>query len=384
MSATPSSGRASASVQRCGRLYRSLRRASTMLRPAGGTRRRRWFTEHCWHRWYRTTWNQAIRPDLRAYWFDRSMKLCLDEMRSQVENIRHIVEVRDARIPYCSHPEIDKLCDGPTGCKRMIVFTHGELIPEKDVAKIKANIEDLCNGIEPVMMDLSDREQPRPKTQAIKKELFPFLMSVTSPTTKVPVRAFTVGYPNVGKSTFLYVVTKDTTQEIKKKGLFHRPKIANTPGYTTTLKPHWLSWKPPVRLIDSPGLVPPASEFKKLPDLFYKMALIGCLKEEYVDREYPDILDYLLFRLNASGNTDYVQYFNLAGPTDNFEDLLMSKLDGSVAAAKKRHLEIVTLISQWRQGMFGRIMLDDHSTPICSTTAATSAYHVGSRNTRIR
>lgn len=75
-----------------------------MLRPAGGTRRRRWFTEHCWHRWYRTTWNQAIRPDLRAYWFDRSMKLCLDEMRSQVENIRHIVEVRDARIPYCSHP----------------------------------------------------------------------------------------------------------------------------------------------------------------------------------------------------------------------------------------------------------------------------------------
>lgn len=114
------------------------------------------------------------------------------------------------------------------------------------------------------------------------------------------------------------------------------------------------------------------------------MALIGCLKEEYVDREYPDILDYLLFRLNASGNTDYVQYFNLAGPTDNFEDLLMSKLDGSVAAAKKRHLEIVTLISQWRQGMFGRIMLDDHSTPICSTTAATSAYHVGSRNTRIR
>lgn len=138
----------------------------------------------------------------------------------------------------------------------MIVFTHGELIPEKDVAKIKANIEDLCNGIEPVMMDLSDREQPRPKTQAIKKELFPFLMSVTSPTTKVPVRAFTVGYPNVGKSTFLYVVTKDTTQEIKKKGLFHRPKIANTPGYTTTLKPHWLSWKPPVRLIDSPVSAP--------------------------------------------------------------------------------------------------------------------------------
>ena len=45
--------------------------------------------------------------------------------------------------------------------------------------------------------------------------------------------------------------------QVKKKGLHHLPTVADAPGQTKGMKPHWLNATPPRYLIDSPGLCPP-------------------------------------------------------------------------------------------------------------------------------
>ncbi|CEO95860.1 hypothetical protein PBRA_004573 [Plasmodiophora brassicae] len=314
-------------------------------------------------RYLRTTWNQSVSPDEREHWFDRHMSQAIKEMKDGYTKVRNIIEIRDARMPYSSHPSFEALCGKPYNCRRLIVYTHMELIEPKEQEPIVEYCRKLCDGQEPLFTDLSDhKHNPRPKMQTIKNRVMEYLIGFAGQSSG-HLRAYTVGFPNVGKSTFLYVITKATTQEVKKKKNYWLPKVANTPGFTTHLKPHWLNLDPPARLIDTPGIVPPRDSFERRPELFYKMALIGCLKEEYVHKEYLDILDFLLFKLNQSGNTDYVQFLNLPEPTDDVRRLLHSKEDGTSKGHTKFKGEIRTIINHWRAGMFGRIVLEDPMSP---------------------
>lgn len=127
-----------------------------------------------------------------------------------------------------------------------------ELIEPKEQEPIVEYCRKLCDGQEPLFTDLSDhKHNPRPKMQTIKNRVMEYLIGFAGQSSG-HLRAYTVGFPNVGKSTFLYVITKATTQEVKKKKNYWLPKVANTPGFTTHLKPHWLNLDPPARLIDTP------------------------------------------------------------------------------------------------------------------------------------
>lgn len=55
-------------------------------------------------RYLRTTWNQSVSPDEREHWFDRHMSQAIKEMKDGYTKVRNIIEIRDARMPYSSHP----------------------------------------------------------------------------------------------------------------------------------------------------------------------------------------------------------------------------------------------------------------------------------------
>lgn len=66
--------------------------------------RRRWCRQARQRRGVRTTWRQTVPPDRRTYWHENNMDRCLRDMRTRAGNVRHLVEIRDARIPFCTHP----------------------------------------------------------------------------------------------------------------------------------------------------------------------------------------------------------------------------------------------------------------------------------------
>eukprot|EP00474_Spongospora_subterranea_P010354 CRZ10812.1 hypothetical protein [Spongospora subterranea] len=310
----------------------------------------------------RTSWNQSVHALGRPHWFEPGMNECIKQMKEAAhKGTRAMFEVRDARIPCLSHPSIEALTCPPYSYRRMICYTHCDLLHDRDLPRITDYAKSISSGVSPLLLKLADHKHgPEPRTSVIRSSMISFLFHAYDGKYDplYPLRSFAVGFPNVGKSTFLYVSTQAQTRIMRKKQDYHLPKVANIPGYTTVLKPHWLSIKdPPARIMDTPGINLPRGSFVKDRESFYKLSLIGCLQEKFYIQEVEDVLDYLLFKLNRSGHLDYVQYLNISDATDDVEQLIQTLLDDGATQTDRTTLAL-RIINQWRRGEFGRMCLD--------------------------
>jgi len=190
----------------------------------------------------------------------KARKLILENLKL----VDIVIEILDARIPYSSkNPDIDKLAAGK---KRIIVMNKSDLADskitslwinyfnEQGYSAIEVNS---INGKGVLQVEKLARELLKEKIERDKNRGRIFR----------PIRAMVVGIPNVGKSTFINKLVGKSSA-----------KTGDRPGVTKGKQ--WIKIKKDFELLDTPGILWPKFEDKKVG---LNLAYIGSIRQEILD-----------------------------------------------------------------------------------------------------
>ncbi|EEI70046.1 ribosome biogenesis GTPase YlqF [Lentilactobacillus hilgardii] len=213
-------------------------------------------------------------------WFPGHMAKAIRQFEENIGLVDIVFEIIDARIPYASqNPEVARI----TGEKpHLFILTKKDLADPRLTqrwldsfkskgqpaiavdAKTKFNIGNVLSVISPLLSEKLAREEQR----GMKKR---------------PIRAISVGVPNVGKSTVLNrLVNRRAAQ------------VGNRPGVTKGQQ--WLKAGKELELLDTPGILWPKFESQEIAN---KLALTGAIKDSVFASD-----DIALFGLNHFRETN--------------------------------------------------------------------------------
>ncbi|MBZ2201314.1 MAG: ribosome biogenesis GTPase YlqF [Lentilactobacillus hilgardii] len=213
-------------------------------------------------------------------WFPGHMAKAIRQFEENIGLVDIVFEIIDARIPYASqNPEVARI----TGEKPyLFILTKKDLADPRLTqrwldsfkskgqpaiavdAKTKFNIGNVLSVISPLLSEKLAREEQR----GMKKR---------------PIRAISVGVPNVGKSTVLNrLVNRRAAQ------------VGNRPGVTKGQQ--WLKAGKELELLDTPGILWPKFESQEIAN---KLALTGAIKDSVFASD-----DIALFGLNHFRETN--------------------------------------------------------------------------------
>ncbi len=193
-------------------------------------------------------------------WFPGHMAKAIRQFEENISLVDIVFEIVDARVPLSSmNPEVARISKNQP---HLYIMTKRDLADEnmtkkwldyfKSInqpaiaidTKSKFSSNDIVKVIEPILREKLEREQAK----GMKKR---------------PIRAITVGVPNVGKSTVLNRLVKRRAAQ-----------VGNRPGVTKGQQ--WLKAGSQLELLDTPGILWPKFETQLQAD---KLALTGAIKE---------------------------------------------------------------------------------------------------------
>lgn len=275
-------------------------------------------------------------------WFPGHMAKAIRQFEENLSLVDVVFEVIDARIPLTSqNPEIRRIsADKPhlyimtkrdladpqlTSAWLQYFAEHNQPAIAID-AKTKFGINNVISVISPILRDKLQREQDK----GMKKR---------------PIRAISVGVPNVGKSTVLNrLVNRRAAQ------------VGNRPGVTKGQQ--WLKSTDKLELLDTPGILWPKFSSQEVAD---KLALTGAIKESVYASD-----DIALFGLKQIRQLHPEALKDRYHLTD--DDLDLSDVDLLLQITKKVGMRddyergSNRIIQDFRAGKIGRFTLDDPET----------------------
>ncbi|GEP22711.1 MAG: ribosome biogenesis GTPase YlqF [Lentilactobacillus diolivorans] len=271
-------------------------------------------------------------------WFPGHMAKAIRQFEENLSLVDIVFEIVDARIPYASqNPEIKRI----SGQKpRLIILTKRDLADPKLTniwlrhfetlhqpaiaidAKTRFDINNVLSVISPILKDKLQREQDK----GMKKR---------------PIRAISVGVPNVGKSTVLNrLVNRRAAQ------------VGNRPGVTKGQQ--WLKAGKQLELLDTPGILWPKFESQEIAD---KLALTGAIKESVFASD-----DIALFGLNFFRDThsdELQRRYHLSDSDMNLSDVdLLLKITQKIGMRDDYERASNRIIQDIRAGKLGGYTLD--------------------------
>lgn len=275
-------------------------------------------------------------------WFPGHMAKAIRQFEENLSLVDVVFEVIDARIPLTSqNPEIQRISANkphlyimtkrdladPQRTKAWLQYfaEHGQPAIAID-AKTKFGINNVISVISPILHDKLQREQEK----GMKKR---------------PIRAISVGVPNVGKSTVLNrLVNRRAAQ------------VGNRPGVTKGQQ--WLKSTDKLELLDTPGILWPKFSSQEVAN---KLAFTGAIKESVYASD-----DVALFGLKE------IRQLNPEGLKDRYHlsdvDLELSDVDLLLQITNKVGMRddyergSNRIIQDFRSGKIGRYTLDDPET----------------------
>jgi len=200
-------------------------------------------------------------------WYPGHMTKTKRMLASQMGLIDVVVEILDARIPLASrNPDIDSLAKGK---KRILVLNKADLSNPSVTAKWEAHFRDM--GF--FTLPLSAKENDKKKSGVAQfYELLKIIMKerVAAQAKRgrinVSTRAMIVGIPNVGKSTFINLLSGRASTA-----------TADRPGVTRGRQ--WIKIDN-IDMLDTPGVLWPKFED---PEVGLKLAITGAVRDNVVD-----------------------------------------------------------------------------------------------------
>lgn len=199
-------------------------------------------------------------------WFPGHMVKTRREITENLKLVDAVIEIRDARIVRSSkNPEIEKILgDKP----RIILLNKADMAEGRVTKNWKKQLEDErtlvlevnsltgkgLSGIKPALQELLKEKLKRSKERGI---------------VHYEIRAMVVGIPNVGKSSFINRMAKNSVA-----------KVGNRPGVTKNKQ--WIRTKDGIELLDTPGILWPKFEDA---ETSLNLAFTGAIKDEIMDIE---------------------------------------------------------------------------------------------------
>lgn len=274
-------------------------------------------------------------------WFPGHMKKTQREIKENLKLVDAVIEIRDARIPRSSaNPDIDNLLKGKP---RIILLNKSDLTEDKvtkewirdltkeDVKVLEVNClkGDGLKAIKPMLLSLLKEKHDRLRAKGM---------------VNIMTRVMVVGIPNVGKSTF---INKMARNSIAKTG--------DRPGVTKSKQ--WIKTSIGIELLDTPGVLWPKFEDD---ETALNLAFTGAIKDEIMDIE--ELSYKLVERLQMYYGDKLKERYKIS---ETFED----PLETLNAIARKRGALIsggqidynriaVILLDEFRGGKIGKISLE--------------------------
>ncbi|EPY2273483.1 ribosome biogenesis GTPase YlqF [Clostridium sporogenes] len=275
-------------------------------------------------------------------WFPGHMAKTRRQIKESLKMVDAIIEIRDARIVSSSkNPEIEDIC----GNKPRIILLNKKDLAEDKVTKkwinslSQDNIKVLAvnsvtgeglNKIKPTLNELLKEKHERMKNKGL---------------VKIVDRAMVVGIPNVGKSSFINKMAKNSIA-----------KVGDRPGVTKSKQ--WIKTKMDIELMDTPGVLWPKldSEIVQL-----NLAFTGAIKDEIMDIETLALR--LVERIQDKYPERLMKRYKLEAleenPLDNLDNI-GRKRGALISKGEIDYNRIsVILLDEFRGGKLGAISLED-------------------------
>lgn len=201
---------------------------------------------------------------MNIQWYPGHMSKARRMMEENVKLVDVVIEIIDARVPFSSrNPDFVKIA----GNKPRIVVLNKIDLADDSMTKMWSKIlED--EGAKVIAVNARDGKGMN-QVLAAAKEVCKDKIARDKARGLInkPIRAMIAGIPNVGKSTFINKIAGKASA-----------KTGNKPGVTKGKQ--WIKVKKDIELLDTPGLLWPKFEDKRVG---INLALIGSIKEEILD-----------------------------------------------------------------------------------------------------
>lgn len=274
-------------------------------------------------------------------WFPGHMKKTRELLKSNLKLIDVVIELLDARIPMSSkNPEIDSILGNTP---RVVVLNKSDLSNNRannmwmEYFNSKGEDVILANSIKnkgiKEIIDLTNKKAfdklERLKKRGVKNRA---------------VRVMIVGIPNVGKSTLINGLAG------KKSA-----KTGNRPGVTKGKQ--WIRLKGNIEMLDTPGILWPKFEDKKVA---LNLAFTGAIKDEILDIETLGLK--LIERLLALSPESLINRYNIdveeKTPLEIYDEIAIKRgciLKGNnIDYTRVSHI----ILDEFRRGKMGAITLE--------------------------
>lgn len=273
-------------------------------------------------------------------WFPGHMVKTRREISANLKLVDAVIEIRDARIvSSSSNPEIEKLVEGKP---RIILLNKSDMAEDQVTRKWKKELENNStmvlevnsltgkglNNIKPALNELLKEKLERSRERGI---------------VNYHIRVMVVGIPNVGKSSFINHMAKNSIA-----------KVGDRPGVTKNKQ--WIKTKDGIELLDTPGILWPKFE----EETSLNLAFTGAIKDEIMDIETLALR--LVERLSNHYGKRLMDRYGL-------ESVSEESLENLEMIARKRGCIIkggeidytrvaVMLLDEFRSGKLGKISLE--------------------------
>ncbi|KRM57130.1 ribosome biogenesis GTPase YlqF [Secundilactobacillus malefermentans] len=272
-------------------------------------------------------------------WFPGHMAKAIRQVEEKLPLVDIVFELVDARIPLSSrNPELKRLMkDKP----HLIVMTKMDLadpeMTKKWIAYFKNEV-----GVRAIAIDSKANITVKNITKITESILADKLAHEEEKGLKErPIRAMTIGIPNVGKSTLLNrLVNRKVAQ------------VGDTPGVTKGQQ--WLRSSKKLELLDTPGILWPKFED---PETGQKLALTGAIKDQRFASDDVALFAIKYFKQYHPHNLQ--ERYHLSD-----DDMTLSDIDLLLTITKKVGMQedyeraSERLIQDTRKEKIGRYTLD--------------------------
>ena len=183
----------------------------------------------------------------KIQWYPGHIAKAEKKLSEIINRVDLIIEVRDARIPLSTgHPHLNQWI---TNKKHILVINRADMISKDTITNWKKWFKK--DDIFPLWSDAKNGKGIKEICKCAEKSGLSINNRRLSRGMKVrPIRALTLGFPNVGKSALINRIAKRKIVESARKA-----------GVTRNLR--WIRLDTGIDLLDAPGVIPPNIENQK-------------------------------------------------------------------------------------------------------------------------